>query len=592
MNESANDTELDQSVNQSINVTDDENMECTTANFHEDGNYVEMEATGQATEFVSEEETEDSESENEQEQDEENFRDEENMETTDKEENYDSDSQCSQNRNRNASANIVGHYRYRKEGASHGSKFDEVSDVEIVFREESMWEPAGEMSDREMQQFAPYMKKEGLMMVKASDNRKEKQGKFSREKRIQGNVTPPRDLDRRSEITIYRNAVEPESKRDSSSSDEPLDTSDEVDKLPIQEMDPSSRGPTDLVHQFIVENPLETAARKDRVDMVRRNLIYTGEAGHQPQPHSSHMAEPQGERTPQRIPRGEEMLHAAEGRKAQMYGVKGKEDLSLLQRIDSASLDDDYLVVGAHIDASIRKKISEGEYIDFARLIPKDRVASEEDTRMEMVNRNGLSFWVPLADRESASITGFSKWEQAFRIFSNIYTEFFPEKAGQLIQYNHVIYTASQSYIWENVYHYDREFRMHVSRHHPHRGWVSILQQAWSMYLKDRVGTPGHTRSAGKNRSNTVRRRLCLDFNKGNCTFGQKCKFEHRCSFCNKYGHRLFNCRKVGRGSTGSGGGNNGHNAKGGNGNGSGRKDGDRWNKYEKEQQKLNNQVS
>ena len=63
---------------------------------------------------------------------------------------------------------------------------------------------------------------------------------------------------------------------------------------------------------------------------------------------------------------------------------------------------------------------------------------------------------------ETVTINSFSKWEQAFRIFSNIYTKEHPNRASELIQYNHVIHTIASTYTWENVYAYDRQFRMHL----------------------------------------------------------------------------------------------------------------------------------
>ena len=56
----------------------------------------------------------------------------------------------------------------------------------------------------------------------------------------------------------------------------------------------------------------------------------------------------------------------------------------------------------------------------------------------------------------------------------------------ELTQYNHVIHTTSMSYIWDNVYAYDKEFRYRIARH-PTRSWSVILQQAWTMLIKDRV---------------------------------------------------------------------------------------------------------
>ena len=146
-----------------------------------------------------------------------------------------------------------------------------------------------------------------------------------------------------------------------------------------------------------------------------------------------------------------------------------------------AQADREYEVVGYHIDEITQNKIVKGEYVDFSKLLPRDHILNEEDGRMELIVHNGKTFWSPVA--EPVTINGFSKWEQAFRVFLNIYTKAHPHRSTELIQYNHVIHSISLSYIWENVYNYDKEFRIHIS-HHPERSWSVILQQAWSMRLK------------------------------------------------------------------------------------------------------------
>ena len=37
----------------------------------------------------------------------------------------------------------------------------------------------------------------------------------------------------------------------------------------------------------------------------------------------------------------------------------------------------------------------------------------------------------------------------------------------------------------------------------------------------------------------------CRSFNRGKCNFGSNCKYEHRYSYCYKYGHGAVNCRKA-----------------------------------------------
>ena len=132
----------------------------------------------------------------------------------------------------------------------------------------------------------------------------------------------------------------------------------------------------------------------------------------------------------------------------------------------------------------MQEKIRHGEYVDFSKLLPKDHITVEEDSRMELVVKNGQTYWTPMS--EVVVINCFSRWEQAFRIFSNIYTIQYPHRSSKLIQYYHIIHSIASMYVWDNVYAYDHEFRLHISRH-PERSWSVILQQAWSMKLHDKI---------------------------------------------------------------------------------------------------------
>ena len=126
-----------------------------------------------------------------------------------------------------------------------------------------------------------------------------------------------------------------------------------------------------------------------------------------------------------------------------------------------------------------------------------------------------------------------------------------------------------------------------MSRHHLNRSWAVILQQAWAMYFKDRLVNNGFGGGKGGGSSSNmggVRRKLCFDFNRGVCTFGKRCKFDHRCSFCNKFGHGAYNCRRANK--TGSGG-NTPNFAPATNG-WDFRNEKDRWDRYEKEQKSNN----
>ena len=167
----------------------------------------------------------------------------------------------------------------------------------------------------------------------------------------------------------------------------------------------------------------------------------------------------------------------------------------------------------------------------------------EQHQKLEIVNRNGFSYLAPTNERDSVQITGYPRWEQAFRIYSNIITSTYSNKALELLQYNHTIHTASQSYVWDNMYAYDHEFRHHISRH-IHRPWNVILQQAWTRLLKDRLCNEHQFFQKG-NGKNKRDREPCRRFNKGRCSNGLSCKFDHRCSIdrCRKFGHGAHICR-------------------------------------------------
>ena len=162
-----------------------------------------------------------------------------------------------------------------------------------------------------------------------------------------------------------------------------------------------------------------------------------------------------------------------------------------------------------------------------------------------MISQNRQTYWVPYSDRDNLVITSYHKWELVFRVFSNIYTGAHPTRASELLQYHHLIYSASQNFIWDNVYTYDIDFRLHMSNH-PNHSWGAILQQAWSFRLKDHLThfKPGPTSNDKSNRGSFRQNKLCTPFNQGYCSYGSGCKFEHKCTLCGKYGHGAVNCRK------------------------------------------------
>ena len=221
--------------------------------------------------------------------------------------------------------------------------------------------------------------------------------------------------------------------------------------------------------------------------------------------------------------------------------MPGKDtELLPMSYLHSAFVDEEYLVMGSHVEEAMVKRILNHEFVDFAKLLPRDKIRGEDDDfqHMELINKGGMTYWSLVSSKEVSIISSFAKLEVAFRVFSNIYTSEYPHKSTELLQYSHVIYTASLMYVWEKVYLYDREFRHHMS-HHPGRNWSIILQQAWNLRLKDKLKFDmAVDRPKGKSTDE------CKHFNRGKCNLGSSCRYKHRCLGCGKFGHGMHICRK------------------------------------------------
>ena len=195
-------------------------------------------------------------------------------------------------------------------------------------------------------------------------------------------------------------------------------------------------------------------------------------------------------------------MQKAEASKARIYQVRGKavndNIFDTNELLHSVLVDEEYTLVESHVDEVTCQKIIVGDYVDLAKLLPRDKVLLQQDHRMEMINKNGHTYWVLVSERELGSITSYQKWEQAFRVFSTIFVEAHPQKAKELMQYSHTIFSTLLSYIWDNVYAYDIDFCIHISKF-PGRNWGIILSQAWAMRLKDKLGKQIYHDGAGKN---------------------------------------------------------------------------------------------
>ena len=351
--------------------------------------------------------------------------------------------------------------------------------------------------------------------------------------------------------------------RRSDSSEELINTSDES----MNFNDPN---------QILVVNPV-IPIHTDAQNGVAGGALTTrdGDDGHmvrEAQPEVQ--LPPQTEPTPEE--RSRQLVRQAEKSKARLLEVPGMHNSDIIDSMEgqfkdklgvklgdmlhSVMVDETYSSIAAHVEEGLKRRIVSHEYVDFARLIPRSRIQRLEDEDrglQQVVNKGGFMFCLPPGEsrdqgNSTSMITSFWKWEQAFRIFTHIYTNSYPTKAAELMQYCHIIHDASLSFPWENVYAYDRDFRMHISQN-VGRSWAMILNQAWTFYMKEKsinstiyATSRGNDRRQGNGSSTSKRdREVCWKFNSGRCTFGLSCKFDHRCALCSKFGHGSHICRRA-----------------------------------------------
>ena len=72
--------------------------------------------------------------------------------------------------------------------------------------------------------------------------------------------------------------------------------------------------------------------------------------------------------------KAEHYVRDAETSKARILPATGR-----FHHMHSVLTNENFLIVGSHVDQGTVKKMQRGEYIDFGKLIPKDTVLVQED---------------------------------------------------------------------------------------------------------------------------------------------------------------------------------------------------------------------
>lgn len=248
-----------------------------------------------------------------------------------------------------------------------------------------------------------------------------------------------------------------------------------------------------------------------------------------------------------------ELVKQAELQKAELAKPPGEnqnslmiEDLENKDNIDG-SLDYLHNSETAHVDTATRDKIKADLHVELYRLLPRDLDLQDEDDNLVLTSKMGKTYHVPPLDREDNTIGTFKKWQIAFKVFMSVYIEEHPDrlkKPLELIKYTQMIEGMTTTWIWENVFKYDKRHRK-MMQTFPKRKW-HVPYDAGKQELR-----VTHARNTSANNSkfkkssagNKSKKDPCRNFNKGKCNYGAACRFDHRCSHCGKYGHPATNCR-------------------------------------------------
>ena len=200
-----------------------------------------------------------------------------------------------------------------------------------------------------------------------------------------------------------------------------------------------------------------------------------------------------------------------------------------------------------------------GQFVDLEKLIPQDKFKRpshlDESTRLGWWQKGGDTFLAPV--EKHRKITNVNKWDQAFRVYTTIYCQANPQRAGEILQYVDDIHTAAGCYIWDNVAYYDYTFR-HLLEYNPQRSWALTYNQMWNLTMVEPLVKKGNYVGNGgfSNKSteqgNRPKYDHCWSFNRGYCKYGSNCRYDDCCSYCDSLKHGRNTCPKYnGRKSSG-----------------------------------------
>ena len=198
--------------------------------------------------------------------------------------------------------------------------------------------------------------------------------------------------------------------------------------------------------------------------------------------------------------------------------------------------------LASHLAKTTTTAITNGEYVDFATLLPISSLLEEARNSHLQLQYGTQGVTIPLpANSKRPKITSIDKWLDAFAIFSSVLVSVYPSRAAALIAYQQLIRDAARKFPGMAWYVYDVEFRRRAS-HNLSLNWGERDVQ---LYLDTFTGLPNsgcrtcsssdhHADSCPlsppRSRDTPTRSDLCYNFNNGRPCARTPCPYKHRCN--------------------------------------------------------------
>lgn len=220
---------------------------------------------------------------------------------------------------------------------------------------------------------------------------------------------------------------------------------------------------------------------------------------------------------------------------------------SVTPRSSTATLLEQPFVVGpgfSPIPHKLVQQITSGKFVDLSDLMAANLIESENEPQLFL---DGRVVFTSTNKRNRRRIEDIVSWIEAFTIYSQVLTAYFPHRWRDLTSYKLLIlrtYRKLSGRVW---LHYDKAFREHAAATKL-TDWSSINSQLFNLHAagasaRSVLDKDSNWEPSGAKGSDEV----CKSWNRGKCTApGLACKYYHKCSQCGG-GHRRLNCRSAPR---------------------------------------------